>query len=72
MDTHPQHVDSTKLSKQSQVIDVEELDIYNTVLQFCIETWPDEGIFEPGMANRHYLAPVGMVWNYSYVEYDGV
>jgi hypothetical protein len=72
VDTHPQHVDSTKLSKQSRVIDLEELDIYNTVLQFCIETWPDAGIFGPGMADRHYLAPVGMVQNYSYVEYDGV
>ncbi|EUC54763.1 transposase family Tnp2 protein, partial [Rhizoctonia solani AG-3 Rhs1AP] len=64
--------ESTRLSKQSRIIDLEELDLYEIVLQFCISMWPDAGIFGPGMPERTYLAPVGMVRNHSYVEYDGI
>ncbi|QRV80055.1 Transposase family tnp2 [Ceratobasidium sp. AG-Ba] len=62
----------TRLSGQSRIIDLEKCGIYQLVLDFCIATWPDAGIFGPGMPRQRYLAPTGMVRNYSYVEYDGV
>ncbi|KAG8686951.1 hypothetical protein FRC08_012245 [Ceratobasidium sp. 394] len=34
--------------------------------------WPHAGIFGPGMVQNHYLAPIGMVRNHSYVEYNGI
>ena len=66
------YVESTRLSKQSRDIDLNEFDLYETVLQFCATIWPEAGIFGPGIARRTYLAPVGMVRNHSYVEYDGI
>lgn len=35
-------------------------------------TWPDAGVFGPGMVRDCYLSPVGMVWNHSYVEHNGI
>jgi hypothetical protein len=64
--------ESERLSKQSRVIDLEQFDIYELVLQFCVEIWPGAGIFGPGMVQNHYLAPKGMVRNHSYVEYNGI
>ncbi|KAG9118798.1 hypothetical protein FRC07_006510, partial [Ceratobasidium sp. 392] len=63
---------STKLSKQSRHIHLDQLGLYDAVLQFCIEKWPDAGIFGPGMIQQHYLAPHGMVRNHSYVEFNGI
>ncbi|KAF8597086.1 hypothetical protein BDV93DRAFT_411443, partial [Ceratobasidium sp. AG-I] len=57
---------------QSRVIDMEQLRIYELVLQFCVELWPDAGVFGPGMVRTHYLAPTGMVRGHSYVEYNGI
>jgi hypothetical protein len=54
------------------VVNLEQLGIYETILQFCLETWPAAGIFGPGIVRNHYLAPVGMVRTHSYVEYNGV
>ncbi|KAG8697374.1 hypothetical protein FRC08_006569 [Ceratobasidium sp. 394] len=64
--------ESTRLSSQSRIIDLEKYEIYMLVLRFCITMWPDEGIFGPGMVRQRYLAPVGMVRNHSYVEYNGI
>ncbi|CAE6414219.1 unnamed protein product [Rhizoctonia solani] len=64
--------ESTRLSKQSRMIDLEDNDLYEIVLDFCIQTWPDAGIFGPGIVQRRYLAPTGMVRNHSYVEHDGI
>ncbi|QRV85925.1 Transposase family tnp2 [Ceratobasidium sp. AG-Ba] len=64
--------ESTRLSKQSRVIDLGEANLYETVLRFCIELWPDAGIFGPGLVQNIYLAPVVMVRNHSYVEYNGI
>ncbi|QRW12224.1 Transposase family Tnp2 protein [Ceratobasidium sp. AG-Ba] len=60
-----------RLSAQSRTIDLEKLGIYKLMIQFCIELWPDAGIFGPGLARNLYLAPVGMVRNHSYVEFNG-
>ncbi|QRW12956.1 hypothetical protein RhiLY_11955 [Ceratobasidium sp. AG-Ba] len=60
-----------RLSAQSRTIDLEKLGIYELMIQFCIELWPDAGIFGPGLARNLYLAPVGMVRNHSYVEFNG-
>ncbi|QRV78265.1 Transposase family tnp2 [Ceratobasidium sp. AG-Ba] len=60
-----------RLSMQSRTINIEKLGIYELMLQFCIELWPDAGIFGPGLARNLYLAPVGMVRNHSYVEFNG-
>jgi hypothetical protein len=68
----PIRVESTRLSKQSRIIDLEAHGLYEVVLKFCIERWPDAGIFGPGMAARLYLPPVGMIRNHSYVEHDGI
>jgi hypothetical protein len=65
-------LDPTQLSTQSRAIDLEQLGIYNIILRFCIELWPTAGIFGPGMVLNHYLAPVGMVRNHSYVECSGI
>jgi hypothetical protein len=54
------------------VVNIEQLDIYDIVLQFCVELWPAAGIFGPGMVLNHYLAPVGMVRNHSYVKCNGI
>lgn len=54
------------------MIDLEEHGLYGLLLQFCQATWPDAGIFGPGMPRNHYFAPSGMVRNHSYVEYNGV
>ncbi|QRW10162.1 Transposase family tnp2 [Ceratobasidium sp. AG-Ba] len=64
--------ESIRLSKQSRVIDLERFDLYELVLRFCIDLWPDAGIFGPGVAQNIYLAPVGMVRNHSYVEHNGI
>jgi hypothetical protein len=64
--------DSTRLSSQSRIINLETYGLYHDVLQFCIAMWPNAGIFSPGMVEQHYLAPVGMVRNHSYVEFDGI
>jgi hypothetical protein len=53
------------------MVNLEELGIYDIVLQFCIGLWPAAGIFGPGMVLNNYLAPFGMVRNHSYVECDG-
>jgi hypothetical protein len=66
------NIDSTRLSSQSRIINLEKHGLYQDVLQFCIRTWPNAGIFGPGMVETHYLAPVGMVRNHSYVEFDGI
>lgn len=70
LSTH--YLDPTRLSTQSRVVDLEQLGIYNIVLQFCLQLWPNAGIFGPGMVQNHYLAPMGMVRNHSYVEYNGI
>ncbi|QRW07944.1 Transposase family tnp2 [Ceratobasidium sp. AG-Ba] len=62
----------SELSAQLRVIDLEKHRIYQLVLDFCIEYWPDAGIFGPGMPRQRYLAPEGMVRNHSYVELNGV
>ncbi|QRV98832.1 Transposase family tnp2 [Ceratobasidium sp. AG-Ba] len=65
--------DSIRLSKQSRFVDLEKLNLYRLVLQFCIERWPDAGIWGgEGMIQTHYLDPERTVRNHSYVEYNGV
>ncbi|KAG8742780.1 hypothetical protein FRC12_015269 [Ceratobasidium sp. 428] len=61
-----------RLSKQSRSVDLGKLAIYELVLEFCVAEWPDAGVFGSGMVKNHYLAPVGMVRNHSYVEYNGI
>jgi hypothetical protein len=50
-------LDSTRLSSQYCIIDLETTNICCPVLQFRVETWPDAGIFGPGMVQQRYLAP---------------
>lgn len=69
---HATYLDPTRLSTQSRVVDLEDIGIYDLVLQFCKDLWPGAGLFGPGMILNHYLAPVGMVRNHSYVEYNGI
>ncbi|QRV94930.1 Transposase family Tnp2 protein [Ceratobasidium sp. AG-Ba] len=64
--------ESTRLSTQSRLIDLEKHHLYDLVLKFCITKWPDAGIFGPGVVRQCYLSPTGMVRNHSYVEYDGI
>ena len=66
------NLDSIRLSKQSRIIDLEEHGLYDLILNFCINKWPDAGIFGPGMPDERYLPPVGLVRNHSYVEHDGI
>ncbi|KAG8729869.1 hypothetical protein FRC11_007854 [Ceratobasidium sp. 423] len=62
----------TTLSKQSRLIDLEDHNLYEIVLEFCVAKWPDAGIFGPGMPKTTYLAPVGMIQNHSSVEHHGI
>ncbi|QRV73450.1 Transposase family tnp2 [Ceratobasidium sp. AG-Ba] len=62
----------TRLSPQSRVVNIQELGIYELVVRFCVELWPEAGIFGPGIVRNRYLAHVGMVRNYSYLERDGI
>ncbi|CCO36144.1 hypothetical protein BN14_10269 [Rhizoctonia solani AG-1 IB] len=64
--------DNDRLSKQSRAVDLQALGLYQLVLDFCVGLWPEAGIFGPGVAQRRYLAPSGMVRNHSYVEHDGI
>ncbi|QRW10224.1 Transposase family Tnp2 protein [Ceratobasidium sp. AG-Ba] len=64
--------ESTTLSPQSRLVDLEKLGLYELVTGFCINLWPDAGIFGPGMVRDRYFAPVGMVRGYSYVELNGI
>lgn len=66
------HLDPIRLSKQSSFIDLEKHGLYDLVLGFCINRWPDAGIFGPGMPEENYLPPVGLVRNHSFVEHNGV
>ncbi|KEP47373.1 transposase family Tnp2 protein [Rhizoctonia solani 123E] len=61
-----------RLSTQSKVIDLRKDNLYETVLNFCVEKWPRAGIFGAGMPQRIYLPPKGFVRHYSYVEHDGI
>ncbi|QRV72064.1 Transposase family Tnp2 protein [Ceratobasidium sp. AG-Ba] len=65
--------DSTRLSNQSRLIDLEKLNLYQLILQFCIQRWPNAGIWGGGGVIRtRYLDPEKSVRNYSYVEHNGV
>jgi hypothetical protein len=65
-------IDNNRLSKQSRIVDIQALGIYELVLDFCVRFWPNAGIFGPGITQQRYLAPYGMVRNHSYVEHDGI
>ncbi|KAG9080050.1 hypothetical protein FS749_008140 [Ceratobasidium sp. UAMH 11750] len=71
-ETNLSRIDSTQLSNQSRIIDLEKHQLYELVLQFCISVWPDARTFGLGMVRQRYLAPSGMVRNHSYVEHDGI
>ncbi|KAG8695515.1 hypothetical protein FRC08_007730 [Ceratobasidium sp. 394] len=63
---------STRLSNQSRMINLERVGLYDLVLWHCQEVWPDAGIFGNGQVLDLYLPPEGVVRNYSFVEYDGI
>jgi hypothetical protein len=60
------------LSNQSQLINLEDVGIYQLVLDYCMNLWPGASIFGHGMADRVHLPPMGMVRNFSYVEHNGL
>lgn len=64
--------ESTTLSNQSREINLEDAGIYQLVLDYCMELWPDAGLFGHGMVDQIHLPPVGVVRNFSYVERDGL
>ncbi|QRV74708.1 Transposase family Tnp2 protein [Ceratobasidium sp. AG-Ba] len=65
--------ESTRLSNQSRLVNLEALNLYHMILQFCVEIWPNSGIWGGnGMVQTHYLDPEKTVRNYSYVEYNGI
>lgn len=65
-------IDPTTLSNQSWVLDLEEAGIYDLVLDYCTDLWPDAGLFSHGMVDQVHFPPVGVVRNFSYVEHDGL
>ncbi|KAG9079518.1 hypothetical protein FRC06_007685 [Ceratobasidium sp. 370] len=64
--------EATRLSKQSRKVDLERIGIYELILDYCQQIWPEEGIFGNGQVRDLYLPPEGVATNYSFVEYDGI
>ncbi|KAF8595180.1 hypothetical protein BDV93DRAFT_481245 [Ceratobasidium sp. AG-I] len=66
--------DLTSLSGQSRAINIQQLGIYNTVLDFCRQMWPAHRFYGPGVVipGGIYVPPEGAVRKHAYVEYDSL
>jgi hypothetical protein len=64
----------TRLSNQSHEVDLQKLGIYNLVLGFVRQIWPEERVYGYGVPvpGGSYLPPKSTTRNFSYLEHNGM